>query len=148
MLQLFRIECSLRTLVDDKPLLHHLNRSCHHTLSPIVYCNRPPVCQRSLLFGLSCLPASGLHWKGLNIHNSLPITIWLIVLYGNAIYNYIHTILFLLAVLPVQTKATSCVWVQSLNPVLAGQSMSLVSVPKQRSSSSHVRVYDEGWEKL
>ncbi len=58
--QLFRTEYRLRTLVDDKPLLHRLSRSCHHTLSPIVHRNRPPVCQRSLLFGLNCLPASGL----------------------------------------------------------------------------------------
>ncbi len=77
-LQLFRIAewRRLSTLVDDKPPLHHLNRSCHHTLSPIDYCNRPPVCQRSLLFGLSCLPASGLHLKGLN--SAIHCIIWLI----------------------------------------------------------------------
>ena len=61
MFQLFRIECRLSTLVDDKTLLHHLSQSCHHTLSPIVHCYTPPVCQRSLLFGRSCLPASSLH---------------------------------------------------------------------------------------
>ena len=49
----------------------------------------------------------------------------------------------------IQNKATSCVWVQSSTPiVLAGQLMSLVSFPKQRSSSSHVRVVDDDWEKL
>ncbi len=49
----------------------------------------------------------------------------------------------------IQNRATSCVWVQSSTPIgLAGQSMSLLSVPKQRSSSSHVRVVDDDWEKL
>ncbi len=62
---------------------------------------------------------------------------------------YTHYLLAVLAVLAAQTKATSSEWEQSSNPIeLAGQSMSLVSVPKQRSSSSHVRVVDEGWEKL
>ncbi len=51
----------------------------------------------------------------------------------------------------MQIKATSSEWEQSSTlpmRVLAGQLMSLLSVPKQRRSSSHVRVDDEGWEKL
>ncbi len=53
-------------------------------------------------------------------------------------------------IIPVkQIKATSSEWVQSSTPIgLAGQSMSLLSIPEQRSSSSHVRVVDEAWEKL
>ena len=71
----------------------------------------------------------------------------------NTIYIYVHNIcthLFLLVVLiSVQIKAISCEWEQSSTPiVLAGQVMSLLSVPEQRSSSSHVRVVDKGWEKL
>ena len=68
--QLFHIEGrrSSCTLVDDKPLLHHLSRSCFHTLSPIVHCNRTPVYQRSLLLGLSCLPASSFHLIVLCVH--------------------------------------------------------------------------------
>ncbi len=68
----------------------------------------------------------------------------------HTLYTYIgiHTIL-LPAVLAVQIKATSSEWVQSSNPiVLARQLMSLLSVPEQRSSSSHVRVNDEASEKL
>ncbi len=46
--------------------------------------------------------------------------------------------------LAVQTKATSCEWVQSSTPiVLARQSVSLLSVPLQRSSSSHIGKSDE-----
>ncbi len=53
--------------------------------------------------------------------------------------------------LPVElhTKATSCVWAQSSTPiVLAGQLMSLLSVPKQRISSSHVGESDRSSLKL
>ncbi len=76
----------------------------------------------------------------------------IIELYSHAItHHYMYTRIFLLVVLSilVQIKATSSEWVQSSTPiVLAGQSMSLLSIPKQRSSSSHVRVIDEAWEKL
>ncbi len=65
----------------------------------------------------------------------------------NSCYNYI--ILLPLALFAKQIKATSSEWEQSSTPiVLAGQSMSLLSVPKQRRSSNHIRVDDEGWEKL
>ena len=51
--------------------------------------------------------------------------------------------------LSVQIKAISSEWLQSSTPiVLAGQLMSLLSDPRQRSSSSHVRVVDEAREKL
>ncbi len=69
-------------------------------------------------------------------------------MYSNAIIiQHLHALYSNLLV--VQTKATSCVWVQSSSPiVLAGQLMSILSVPKQRSSSSHVRLEFEDWEKL
>ncbi len=60
----------LSTPADDKLSLHHLSRSCRHTLFPIVHCNRPPVCQRSLLPGQSCLPASDLHLIVLEIRRN------------------------------------------------------------------------------
>ncbi len=49
-----------------------------------------------------------------------------------------------------QNKATSSEWLQSSIPIaLAEQLVNLLSVPKQRSSSSHVGVVlDKGWEKL
>ncbi len=65
--------------------------------------------------------------------------------------NTIRIDLFLLAVLPVQIKATSSEWKQLCDPiVLAGQLMSLLSVPEQRRLSSHVGVvgHGEGWENL
>ena len=49
----------------------------------------------------------------------------------------------------MQIKATSCEWEQSSTPIeLAGQLMSLLSVPEQRSSSNHVRMVDDAWKKL
>ena len=64
------------------------------------------------------------------------------------LYIYTHYS-YLLVVLAVQTKATSFEWVQSSSPIgLAGQLMSLLSDPRQRSSSSHIRVDSEAWEKL
>ncbi len=66
------------------------------------------------------------------------------LLYALFVYH-----LFLLVVVVVQIKAISSEWVQSSTPIgLAGQLMSLLSVPEQRRSSSHVRVDDEGSEKL
>ena len=53
------------------------------------------------------------------------------------------------AVLAVQTKAISSEWVQSSTPiVLAGQLMSLLSDPRQRSSSNHIQVDSEAWKNL
>ena len=141
------------------------------------HCNRLPVCQRSLLFHLSCLPASGLHLT-MNTANLICQAAWplnyyccIIMIYNctmmciymqntilaslsvrhyqielqQCIWNYIRT-----HYLPeIQNKATSCVWLQSSTPIgLAGQLMSALSVPKQRSSSSNVGVLDEAWEKL
>ncbi len=87
-IQLFRIIWRLGTLVDDKPPLHYFDWNCHNTLSPMFHCNRPPVCQRNLLFGMSCLPVSGLHLKGLSIIIAEFVTwlymnydIWLIGVY-------------------------------------------------------------------
>ncbi len=65
--------------------------------------------------------------------------------------QYLYSLyLFLLVVLfSVHIKAISSEWKQSSTPIeLAGQSMSLLSFPKQRSSSSHVGVDDEAPEKL
>ncbi len=57
-------------------------------------------------------------------------------------YICIYSVIYYL--LAVQTKATSFKWVQSSTPIaLAGQSTSLPSVPKQRSSSSHVGESDD-----
>ena len=65
-----------------------------------------------------------------------------------AVYSY-NFLLAVLAVLAVQDKATSSEWKQSTTPIkLVLQSMSLLSVPRQRSSSSHIGVVDEAREKL
>ncbi len=91
MFLLVHTEYSHRTPADDKPLLHHLDWSYHHTLSPIVHCYRPPVCQRSLLFGLSCLPASGLPLT----MNTCQGGYWIIV-HGCIIMIHLHACTVLL----------------------------------------------------
>ncbi len=63
--------------------------------------------------------------------------------------NTIFVLFLLVVLIPVQIKAISSLWPQSSTQIgLAGQVMSLLSVPKQRSSSSHVGVDDEAWKKL
>ncbi len=65
--------------------------------------------------------------------------------------QYLYSLyLFLLVVLfSVQIKAISSKWWQIEYPIeLAGQSMSLLSFPKQRRLSSHIGVNDEASEKL
>ncbi len=65
MFLLVHTDWSLCTPADDKPPLHRTVQTCRNTLPPIVHCYRPPVYQRSILFGLRYLPALGLHLKGI-----------------------------------------------------------------------------------